>query len=57
VLLPLENRAGLLHFVSKRFFGRSGMRSRVKEFVLRTGAKTGLWAQLASDFAFVIRKA
>lgn len=54
-LLPLENRAALLHFAENHYLLGSGRRTPWQKFALKAAARTGLWPHFASKFVFLAR--
>ena len=54
VLLPLDHRGALAHYVDFKDFARSGWRGRIKRLALHAAARTGLWAHLAPEFVFLM---
>ncbi len=54
VLLPLDHREALAHYVDFKDFARSGWRGRIKRLALHAAARTGLWAHLAPEFIFLM---
>ena len=54
VLLPLDHPGALAHYVEFKDFARSGWRGRIKRLALHAAARTGLWAQLAPEFIFLM---
>ena len=55
VLLPLENRAALRQFVERLGLQESA-KSRVKRAIMKAAIGSGLWAQMASEYIFLVRK-
>ena len=53
-LLPLEDTAALRHFTARQNNRARGWRGRLKESVMLGAADTGIWKQLASEYAFVL---
>ena len=56
VLLPLDHKEALLHFVDSQQLSGSGLRGNIKELGLRAAARTGILAHCASDFIFLMEK-
>jgi SAM-dependent methyltransferase len=56
VLLPLNETGALLDFVQRQDWWKQGLRGRVKHLVYQTTARTGLWAQFAGSFIFLIER-
>ena len=54
ILLPLDHRGALAHYVEFKDFARSGWRGRIKRLALHAAARTGLWAHLAPEFIFLV---
>jgi len=55
VLLPLNDKAALRHFVGTLGL-RSSAKSRIKNVVMQAAIRSGLWAQMASEYIFMVRK-
>ncbi len=56
ILLPLDHRGALAHYIEFKDFARSGWRGRIKRLALHAAARTGLWAHLAPEFIFLMEK-
>lgn len=56
VLLPLNNSKALRYFVDLCNFAGFGWRGRIKQTMLRTAARTGLWARCAPEVIFLVEK-
>jgi SAM-dependent methyltransferase len=57
VLLPLKNQNALLHYVNLLPTRTGGPRGALRCCLQMAAIRTGLWAQMASDYVFVLRKA
>lgn len=56
VLLPLDGETrALSHFVSRQNL-QGTLRGRTKALAMKAAARTGLWRQIASEYAFVLEK-
>jgi hypothetical protein len=56
VLLPLDNRKALRFFASSERFAGRGLRAAVNRLALSAAAVTGLWAQFASEYIFLVAR-
>ena len=56
LLLPLNNPKALRYFVDLCNFAGFGWRGRIKQMILRTAARTGLWARCAPAVVFQVEK-
>jgi SAM-dependent methyltransferase len=56
ILLPLNNPKALRYFVDLCDFATIGWRGRIKQMILCTVARTGLWAQCAPEVIFQVEK-
>ena len=56
VLLPLDKTGALLGFVEDQGWRKCGLRGRIKHFAYEVAARTGLWAQFASEFVFLVER-
>jgi len=56
VLLPLEESGALLDFVARQDWRKRGLRGRIKHLAYETAARTGLWAQFAHSFIFLVER-
>jgi len=56
VLLPLDETGALLDFVEGQDWRKYGWRGRIKHLAYETAARTGLWAQFASEFVFLVER-
>ena len=53
ILLPLDDSSAVQYFADHSHY-ESGLKGRLKSAALRTAARTGMWAQLASDYSFLL---
>ena len=55
VLLPLDDKAALLQFV-ERLGLRVSAKARIKHAIMKAAIRSGLWAQMASEYVFLVKK-
>src|SRR6185369_16609776 len=55
VLLPLEDKSALLHFLRRLGLDQS-RKGRLKQAVLEKVIRCGLWPQVASEYVFLVEK-
>ncbi len=56
VLVSLERTEDMQAFRRRMNLSRQGMRGRIKDTILTTAARTGVWRHLASEYIFLVGK-
>lgn len=57
LLIPIDRPESILHFIANRHSTRLAWLGRLRKMVLALAARSGVWAQLASEYIFLVKRA